>query len=254
MTLYKIHFSPTGGTKKVIDCLGEHLQPENTDVDIFDSKKDLTALKFDRFDLCLVAVPSFGGRVPAAAAARIKELRGNGAKAIPIAVFGNRAFDDTLLELKALLKAAGFVCVAAVAANAEHSLMRQYGTGRPDKFDQKELAEFAEKINSALRHNKYTEDVEVPGNFPYREYNGVPFKPAGDHHCNKCGACVEQCPVGAISPTAPRETDKEKCISCMRCVAFCPQKARHVNEKLLAVAALQKKKIFAERKINSLFI
>lgn len=81
-------------------------------------------------DLCLIAVPSFGGRVPEIALSRLREIKGNGASAVLIAVYGNRAIDDTLLELKDTLVPLGFCCIAAVSAVAEHSIMRCYGTGR----------------------------------------------------------------------------------------------------------------------------
>ena len=253
MTLYKIYFSPTGGTEKVIDCLGEKWQEETIKFDFFDKKNNPANLNLISEDICIIAVPSFGGRVPDIAAKRIQKFQGNGAKAVPVVVFGNRAFDDTLLELKDLLQEAGFQSIAAIAANAEHSLMRQYGAGRPDLVDQKDLATFSQQIKDIIEKKQYPEDLKVPGHYPYKEYNGVPFKPTGNRHCNKCGACIEQCPVDAISPINPKEVDKEKCISCMRCVAICPQNARHVNEKLLAVAAMQKKKLFVERKINEIF-
>ena len=141
--LYNIYFSPTGGTKKVADILVGNLGGEVCEVDIC---CDITAMSLQAEDVCLVSVPSFAGRVPQIAVERIKKISGNGAKAILNCVYGNREWDDTLTELQDTLEACGFVCVAAVAAVAEHSIFRQFAAGRPDADDAKELAEFARDL------------------------------------------------------------------------------------------------------------
>ena len=91
-------------------------------------------------------VPSYGGRIPSVVTDMFRNVKADGTKAILAAVFGNRAIDDTLLELQDVLEASGFVCIAGMEAVAEHSLMHQFGTGRPDQQDEKELLEFAAKI------------------------------------------------------------------------------------------------------------
>lgn len=101
---------------------------------------------FSEEDLCIIGVPSFGGRVPAIALERIKALSGNNATAILITVYGNRAYEDTLIELEDTLIEKNFTCQAAIAAIAEHSIMHQFATGRPDQNDLTELASFAQKI------------------------------------------------------------------------------------------------------------
>lgn len=66
------------------------------------------------------------------AVTRLARMKGNGAAAVLIVVYGNRACDDTFAELQDTLEAAGFLCVAAVAAVAEHSILRQYAAGKPE--------------------------------------------------------------------------------------------------------------------------
>ena len=99
--VYSIFFSPTGGTEKVVETLASVWESHE--------KIDLTPLKaksnkeFKEEDVCLIAVPSYGGRVPAVAVERISKLKGNNAKAVAVVVYGNRDYEDTMLELQEVL-------------------------------------------------------------------------------------------------------------------------------------------------------
>ena len=202
-------------------------------------------------DLCLVAVPSYGGRIPSVVTDMFRNVKADGTKAILAAVFGNRAIDDTLLELQDVLEASGFVCIAGMEAVAEHSLMHQFGTGRPDQQDEKELLEFAAKI---MQNSEAQRTPAFPGNRPYREYNGVPLKPVANGKCTSCGLCAKECPAGAIPLTNPKMTDKDKCISCMHCVAVCPKKARNYSKLVSFIAGRKMKKVCSDRKENKLYL
>lgn len=181
-------------------------------------------------------------------------MKGNQARAIPVTVYGNRAYDDTMLELNDVLSEAGFRPVAAIAAVAEHSIMRQFAAGRPDAEDRRELEGFGDRIRRGLWDGSLAEVPAVPGNSPYRTFDGVPMKPRSGKSCTKCGICAEKCPVGAIPTDLPMSTDHDRCITCMRCIAVCPQKNRSVSKLLVAAGAQKLKKACKNRKKNELFI
>lgn len=254
MSVYEVVFSPTGGVRKASDIFMRSFSAESSFVDLTDAHQDFSAFSFSEEDICVVSVPSYGGRVPAAAVSRLRQMRGNGAKAILFVVYGNRAYDDTFAELEDVLTQSGFRCAAGVAAVAEHSIMRQFAAGRPDAQDEKDLAGFASEIRSYLAVGKESKSPAFPGNRPYREYGGVPMKPQAGKACIRCGLCAQKCPVGAIPFENPSKTDTDRCISCMRCIAVCSRKARGVSKMLLEVGSMKLKKACKERKNNELFV
>lgn len=253
MKLNCIVFSPTGGTRRAADLFLKNWKEEQNVIDLTERKKDFSEAVFSADDICLAAVPSYGGRVPEAAVRRLAAMKGNGARAILMVVYGNRAYEDTMLELYDTLAEAGFVPVAGVAAVAEHSIMRQFASGRPDQADEKELEEYGRIVRERLEAGRL-DRKDVPGNKPYRSFGGVPMKPEAGKSCSRCGACAASCPVGAIPENEPNKTDKEICISCMRCVGICPNQARKVNKLVLAMGAKTLKKACSTRKRNELHI
>lgn len=218
--MYEIVFSPTGGTKKVADLLCGGIAEDRRIVDLCDRKMEQENRVFAEEDVCLFAVPCFGGRVPDLAAQRICRMKGNHAKAILVRCNWERAYDDALIELKDIVEEAGFVPVAAVCGNAEHSIMRQFGSGRPDAQDVKELNTYASGIKKLLNREKYGE-LRVPATGHIKN-TAACYEALVSGQCTGCGKCAKECPAGAIVKEPPDKTDKEKCITCMRCVAVCP--------------------------------
>lgn len=253
MKLYDIVFSPTGGTKKVADYLTGALAGDITTVDLTDSKQDFDAVSLTKEDVAVISVPSYGGRVPAVAAERLGAVHGNGARAILVCVYGNRAYEDTLVELEDAAKRAGFQVIGAVAAITEHSIARQFAAGRPDAQDAVQLSDFAKQIQRKLTGADNSEPA-IPGNRPYKKSGGVGMVPKATKECTNCGICAEKCPVQAIDRENPKKVNEKACISCMRCVAVCPQGARKLNPVMLSAAGLILKKVCAERKECELFL
>ena len=248
MNVVEIVFSPTGGTEKVAHIIGKHWSENLEKIDLSDAKTDFTKCKVNGQDMVLIAMPSFGGRAPAVAIERLKQIAGNGAKCTLVCVYGNRAYEDTLVEMEDAAKGCGFQVVAAIAAVAEHSIMPQYAEGRPDASDQKQLTDYADQIA-----DKAEVASAIPGNRPYKKAGGAGLVPKPDKSCVKCGACAETCPVQAIDPVN-FTADSKTCIACMRCMKQCPKNARKVNDMMVSVAALAIKKACSVRKENELFL
>ncbi len=254
MKLFQIYFSPTGGTKKIVSFMSRSWDCEKVEIDLSDPLEDFSGYVFGEEDVCIIAVPVFGGRVPMAATSNIRKLKGNGTKAILVAVYGNRAYEDALLELKNTASLAGVCCIAGVAAVAQHSIMNQFAAGRPDLRDERTLTEFSERIKGITGQKTVKAELWVPGNDPYKEYKVVPVIPKTGKECNQCGLCAEECPAGAIPKKNPMLTEPEICISCMRCVVICPQKARYADNELVEMMSKRLREVCSVRKENELFL
>ncbi|MDE6259813.1 MAG: 4Fe-4S binding protein [Oscillospiraceae bacterium] len=252
MNIVQLVFSPTGGTKRAADLLSKELGDTIRMIDLTDAALQSTDL--DDNDLAVIAVPSFGGRVPALAAQRIAKIHGNQARCVVMCVYGNRAYEDTLVELEDLARQSGFQVIAAVTAVAEHSIMHQYAAGRPDQQDQEELKGYGSRILEKISEGACSPVGTLPGNRPYKKSGGVGMVPKAGKNCTGCGLCAKSCPAQAIRMDNIKTADSKLCISCMRCVTRCPQSARKVNGAMVAAASLAMKKVCSVRKGNELYL
>lgn len=251
-TIHQITFSPTGGTRRVSELLCKAMEAESNITELCTKQENLSYPQVSADDLVIISMPVYAGRVPALAVERLKGIKANGAKCVIVAVYGNRAYEDALVEMQDVCTEMGFSVIAAVAAIAEHSICRMYGAGRPDAEDAKELASFGAAIIGKAKKELPFEPLVLPGNRPYKQGCVGPYPVAGDL-CTECGLCASECPTGAISPDNPKGNNHELCIGCMRCVKVCPAQTRGIGERLnMLVAHL--KPLCSERKNNELFI
>ena len=242
------HFSPTGGTKKVADAIASGFTIPVAEMDL--TKAD-SAVTLGENDGLMAVLPVFAGRVPQISLERLSALKGNGQKAVAVVVYGNREYDDALLETRDALEASGFLVVAAAAFIAEHSMARSIASGRPDAEDEALCRRFAADV---MAKEDDAAPVRVPGNIPYKELKPAAFHPVASESCTRCGACAAQCPVGAIPMDDPSQTNNDLCINCMGCVEACPVSSRALPDAFLTMISQMLNRNAAGYKQPSVFL
>lgn len=244
-TVYNVYFSATGTTKKVTTALATQLA-EMLGAQYQELSFTLPAargndLRFGKDDLVVLGTPVYAGRVPNLLLPYIKEkIIGDGALGIPVVLYGNRNFDDALMELRNVMTENGFHTVSACAMVGEHSFSRILGAGRPDAADMALVTDLAEKTAKLvlMLDAPPAAPVAVEGNDPIKPYytprdrKGAPIegflqaKPVTDmDKCTNCGLCAALCPMGSIDFNDVSQVTG-KCIKCCACIKGCPTGAK----------------------------
>ncbi len=240
-----LYFSPTGGTEKVAQIIAGELKADALDITTFGYD-----LSYDADELLFFCFPVYGGRIPSPLYKRMDGVRGDRTPAVMVAVYGNRAVDDALIEMSDLARRQGFRTVGGCEMIAPHSLDRSIGAGRPDDGDAAKLKGFLKEL---MAKESFT-TVAMPGSHDYKKYDGLPFHPVSGKECSGCGTCAQECPTGAIDPGDPMKPDPAKCISCMRCISVCPFEVRHLPRAMKLAAAASLKVMCAGRKEPKVYI
>jgi ferredoxin len=223
-----IYFSPTGNSKKYACEIAKRFHGEFNELNLteYDSRRKKHYFKSD--ELVIFSAPVYYGRLPIIENGIFENISGENTKSIFTVTYGNREFEDSLLELQNICEKRGFHGIGAGAFIGPHTFSEKIAQNRPDEEDYKIIDEFVDNI-------KLTKDVsnelKVSGNFPYREINKMPFVPTCGKSCNECGICESVCPVKAIDKHAIKNTNKDLCVGCYACVKQCPENARGISAK-----------------------
>lgn len=227
-----IYFSPTGTTRKITCAIAEGLATERLDhhgltYALASTGREITYIVDG---VAVIGVPVYAGRVPVTCLERLASYRAEGVPAVLAALYGNREFEDALVELRDVAIAQGFNVIAAGAFIGEHSYStpnRPIAVGRPDVDDLKVAVGFGRQVAAKIVLGDLG-TPEIAGNVPYRErvkFGGI--APGTDAEtCTLCGRCARVCPVRLISVSASVTTRADHCIMCCACVKICPVEAR----------------------------
>lgn len=122
--VYSVFFSATFSTRKIIREIVKQLGYDSIEYDITDNNPKET-LQLISDELLVVGVPVYSGRVPEMAIERLNRIKGSNTLAVIVCVYGNRDFDDALIELRDIVRANGFVPFSGAAVIAQHSCCRK---------------------------------------------------------------------------------------------------------------------------------
>lgn len=247
-SLKLIYFSPTGTTKRIIEGISQGVQiatVEHIDLTPPDARMRKLAEMHD--ELAIIGSPVYIGRLPTDVIPRLRRCKGNDTPAVIVVVYGNRAYEDALLELRDLVLEAGFKPVAAGAFIGEHSLSSSampIAAGRPDGEDLRKAKKFGKMIHEKMRNMRTLDEMlplQVPGNFPYTEQPLMPkISPVTKEIvCIKCEKCASVCPTAAITVKDTVVTDPSVCIRCCACIKNCPTGARIMEDPRIRQKAEQ---------------
>jgi len=245
-TINAMYFSATGTTKKVVSGLAKKIS-ENMGKELTVNSLDFTLpgvrlkpVSFTEDDIVIIGVPVYAGRVPNVLLNYLNSITGNGALAIPVVVYGNRNYDDALIELKDILEFNGFKVIAGGAFIGEHSFSITLAKDRPDEKDMVIVSDFADQIHAKLTAQGERQAVVIKGHQPYRKHympknkDGSPADirkvvPKTNSDCINCKLCVDVCPMGSIDAEDVSKLNGI-CIKCGACIKKCPTQAKYYDD------------------------
>lgn len=263
-----VYFSATGNTEKITTTIAEELaQQLHTHMEriSFTTPVERERVRhFEEADLVVAGAPTYAGKLPNKILPDFrKKLHGRGALAVGIVTFGNRAYDNALAELCAVLAVNDFITIAAGAFVCRHAFTDALACGRPNESDLSEARDFARHIFEKVSAGRL-DSVEVPGNSdaPYYIPKGVDGQPArflkakpktDASRCTSCGLCARLCPMGSIDSSHVFHV-LGVCIKCQCCVRGCPNQAKYFDDTAFLSHVAMLERDFMESKHNEVFL
>ena len=268
--VWAVYFSATGTTRKVVEhiaiAIGRKIDLQVNTIDFTFPDVRNQELVFGADELVVFGTPVYAGRVPNVLLPFLKDkVKAKGAIAIPVVLFGNRAYDDALIELRNILEEDGFHTIAAGAFIGEHSFSRILAAGRPDEQDMLAADELSEKVAryiSGIVQVPY-EPAGLKGEEPIRPYytprdrRGIPInmlkvKPKTNDGCTKCGICTKVCPMGSINIEDAGRVEGI-CIKCGACIKKCPEGAKYYDDEGYLYHKRELEEVYARRAEPEIF-
>lgn len=277
--IYGMYFSGTGTSKKIVNTIGCKISKlskkryEEIDFSVFENREKI--YKFDEKDLLIIGLPTYAGRVPNLLLSFLNSIQGHGSLAVTVVMYGNRNFDDALIELRNIMESDGFKVLAAGAFVGEHSFSYELAKGRPDSRDLLEAEGLSLAVYDKIMKSKYDindKKINLSDKLfkvvdrgeclrPYykpRDRNGtyiniLKVKPKVNNLCNDCKKCAEICPLQAID-----YNDVSKytgiCMKCGACIKGCPSNARYYDDEGFLYHKHELEEEYKENKQNRIYI
>ncbi|MBS5316117.1 MAG: EFR1 family ferrodoxin [Clostridiales bacterium] len=231
-----LYFSPTGGTKKVVKAVADSFASDYEEFDITLPQNRMNDIAFSSDDLVIIGMPTYAGRFPRLLHPYLDKITGHNTLAVFVSTYGNRNYEDALLEQYDIFTSKGFVALGAATFITEHSSTSLLATGRPNADDLKIATDFGTALSNRLNEINLLSDLNtlsLPGNRPFVVKNIAmpPMVPETNEKCVTCGICTKYCPTSAIDFSDCRTIDSSKCIKCNSCVKRCPLQAKAITHE-----------------------
>lgn len=252
-----VYFSPTHTTRTIVQevasALAAPLEASVETADLTLPRRRPADVSCGADDVLVFGFPVYAGRVPVLLRDEFAHLEGRGTSAVIVGLYGNRDFDDALLEAADLLGERGFNVVAAGAFVGEHSLTARVGAGRPDADDVAAAQRFGAELGERLARARELPAPAIKGSRPYKELKpGADVRPITSDACTSCGICVARCPLGIIHEDDPALVDVG-CLHCCACVKSCPEDAKRFSSESTDRVIAMLESTCLERKEPELF-
>jgi len=225
-------FSPTGKTGDIMKTMTLNCPDCRVfNVNLLPPQESLRRV-FGPDEMLTVAFPVFGGRIPTALYNRLAYIKGNQSPAAIVVTYGNRHYDDAILEMGDFLEGHGFVPIAAAAFVAEHSIVPEIASGRPDAADMKAGHEIRPGPQGKSRRSELRLKPDAstcPGTILIKNSMGCPSRQPPPRTAGSAACAPPACPMKAVPKEHPERTDKSRCITCMACTAVCPYGCRRLR-------------------------
>jgi ferredoxin len=258
MNLHLIYFSPTATTRKIVEAVASGFAAEQTTAYDLTLCNQPAGQKFTS-GVAIIGIPVYAGRVPEVCLQRLDQFSANQIPTVLIALYGNREYEDALVELRDVTTEASFKTVAAGAFIGEHSYSTKdqpIAAGRPDQTDLEQARRFGQQVAEKLAAPTDLLTPAISGDIPYRDR--VPLggiAPETDQTtCTLCGTCAQVCPTLVVEVEQEVRTRAENCVMCCACVKDCPTSARTMIHPAIQERRAMLVKNCSTRKEPTLFL